>query len=128
MRIITLLAGAAVGYVLGARAGRESYDRLVSDAQKLWKNPRTQRTINDIGETVKEKAPEVGHKVSSAASSVVDKARGKEHGKDTEVSGDHVSDPALSTSTGNDWSDEGGATPSGPAVPSSQNGSARTGL
>lgn len=32
---------------------------------------------------------------------------------------DSVSDPALNTEVGHDWSDEGGATPDGPAVPSS---------
>lgn len=29
---------------------------------------------------------------------------------------DHVSDPALATDPGHDWTDEGGATPSGPAT------------
>lgn len=29
---------------------------------------------------------------------------------------DHVSDPALSTETGHDWTDEGGAIKSGPAT------------
>jgi hypothetical protein len=30
--------------------------------------------------------------------------------------GDRVSDPALSTAPGHDWTDEGGATPTGPAT------------
>ncbi|WP_411734705.1 CDGSH iron-sulfur domain-containing protein [Paeniglutamicibacter sp.] len=29
---------------------------------------------------------------------------------------DHVSDPALNTEPGHDWTDEGGATPDGPAL------------
>ena len=29
---------------------------------------------------------------------------------------DHVSDPALNTESGHDWSDEGGATENGPAT------------
>ena len=31
-------------------------------------------------------------------------------------SADHVSDPALNDELGHDWTDEGGATPSGPAT------------
>ena len=29
---------------------------------------------------------------------------------------DHISDPALSNEAGHDWTDEGGATPDGPAI------------
>lgn len=29
---------------------------------------------------------------------------------------DHISDPALSDEAGHDWTDEGGATPDGPAT------------
>ena len=36
--------------------------------------------------------------------------------KDRAERKDHVSDPALSTDTGHDWTDEGGATESGPAL------------
>ncbi|WP_083411293.1 CDGSH iron-sulfur domain-containing protein [Arthrobacter sp. UCD-GKA] len=36
--------------------------------------------------------------------------------KDRDTRKDHVSDPALSTDPGHDWTDEGGATESGPAL------------
>ncbi|WP_051366006.1 YtxH domain-containing protein [Hamadaea tsunoensis] len=36
------VAGAAVGYVLGARAGREQYDKLVRSARQLWESPTVQ--------------------------------------------------------------------------------------
>ena len=33
---LLLLVGTGIGYVLGARAGREKYDALVDQAQSLW--------------------------------------------------------------------------------------------
>ena len=33
---LLLLVGTGIGYVLGARAGREKYDSLVEQAQTLW--------------------------------------------------------------------------------------------
>ncbi|GAA2959746.1 hypothetical protein ACX5K5_16075 [Glutamicibacter bergerei] len=38
---------------------------------------------------------------------------------------DHISDPALSDEAGHDWTDEGGATPAGPATDVSPDGSQR---
>ncbi|RYZ58621.1 MAG: YtxH domain-containing protein, partial [Proteobacteria bacterium] len=37
---LTFLVGAAAGYVLGTRSGRERYDQIVGQAQRLWKDPR----------------------------------------------------------------------------------------
>ena len=36
---MTFIAGAAVGFVLGARAGRERYEQLVQAAQRFVQNP-----------------------------------------------------------------------------------------
>jgi hypothetical protein len=41
MRIMTLAAGLATGYVLGARAGREKYDQIAIAARKVSGQPRT---------------------------------------------------------------------------------------
>ena len=43
MNKITLLVGGAVGYVLGARAGRERYEQIKNQAQSLWTNPKVQQ-------------------------------------------------------------------------------------
>ncbi|WP_417234450.1 hypothetical protein [Arthrobacter sp.] len=131
MRIFTFLAGAAVGYVLGARAGREKYDQLRDKAQDLWQDPRTQEKLNDAGQAIKDKAPDVGSAAASAASTVAGKVketasnaahRAKSH-DDQDSSGtpphaaDHISDPSLGSADGtSDWTDEGGATPTGPSA------------
>ncbi|MGB3763078.1 MAG: hypothetical protein WA966_07635 [Ornithinimicrobium sp.] len=43
MSKLTMAAAAAVGYVLGARAGRERYDQLSEKAESLWNNPKVQQ-------------------------------------------------------------------------------------
>jgi SLT domain-containing protein len=39
MRILTLAAGVAVGYVLGSRAGREKYEEIAATARKMSEHP-----------------------------------------------------------------------------------------
>jgi hypothetical protein len=74
---IALLVGAAAGYVLGTRAGRERYDQMVSKAQSTWNNPKVQKKANQAQDFAKEKAPEVQHKVSEAASHAASAAKDK---------------------------------------------------
>jgi hypothetical protein len=40
---IKLTVGFAVGYVLGARAGREQYEQIVESARKLAQRPEVQQ-------------------------------------------------------------------------------------
>jgi hypothetical protein len=56
---ILFMVGLGVGYVLGTRAGREKYDELVARVQKVWNDPRVQKQANNVGEFVKDKAPDV---------------------------------------------------------------------
>jgi len=39
MKVVTLAAGVAVGYVLGTRAGREKYEQIVAGARKVSSHP-----------------------------------------------------------------------------------------
>jgi hypothetical protein len=74
---ILLLAGVAVGYVLGARAGREKYNELVSTANKFWNDPRVQERVEQVEGFVKDKAPEVSGFVQDNAKKVSDAVTGK---------------------------------------------------
>lgn len=74
---LSFLTGAAVGYVLGARAGRNRYEQIKSGAQKMWHNPKVQDKVGDVEGAVKAKAPEVGHKVKDAAGSAAGAAGSK---------------------------------------------------
>jgi hypothetical protein len=77
MNKLLLLVGAGVGYVLGARAGRERYDQIADQANKLWTDPRVQTKVEDV----KAKAPEVAHKVGEQAKAKVDEAKQKVTGE-----------------------------------------------
>lgn len=79
MNKILLIVGAAAGYILGARAGRERYDQIADRANQLWTDPRVQEKV----EEVKTRAPEVASKVGDQAKAVANQAVTKAQGKET---------------------------------------------
>ncbi len=60
---LTFLTGAALGYVLGTRAGRESYEKIKSSAKAAWSKDAVQETVATVQDTVKTQAGEVVHKL-----------------------------------------------------------------
>lgn len=76
---ILFVAGAAVGYVLGARAGRRRYEQIKSAADRVWNDRNVQKGVNDVVGSVqgfvKEKAPEVQDAVVGQAKKVVAKVK-----------------------------------------------------
>lgn len=92
---LALLVGAAAGYVLGTRAGRERYDQIKGTASDLWQNNQVQERVSDAESFVTSKAPDVQHKVTEAAKSAVDAAKTKfSRGDDQDLPGE----PSLSES------------------------------
>ena len=79
-----LLIGAAAGYVLGARAGRERYQEIMSKADQLWHDPKVQEKASQAQEYAKQKAPEVRDKAFEAAAGVAGAAKERvaSHGSD----------------------------------------------
>lgn len=73
---IALVAGIGIGYVLGARAGRESYEKIKTQATNVWHDPKVQEGIKATEETIKEKAPVVADKAKEAAATAADKTKG----------------------------------------------------
>lgn len=49
---IALVAGAAVGYVLGTKAGRQRYEQIKSNVESLWQDPRVQTKVSEAQETM----------------------------------------------------------------------------
>ncbi|SEF15892.1 YtxH domain-containing protein [Jiangella alba] len=76
---LILLAGAAVGYVLGTRAGRQRYEELKGRADALWHDPKVQQKVTDAQEAVRARAPELQEKLTDAASRASDKVRSTMH-------------------------------------------------
>ncbi|MGO4228558.1 hypothetical protein AB4Y72_06770 [Arthrobacter sp. YAF34] len=138
-------AGLAAGYVLGSRSGRAAYENFRSRTADLWRSKPVQDKLSAAADAVKDKAPEVSEQLGEAArragtimSSAVHRDSGIEHrdsgsahrdsgpepkaantpggAPKTTVAPDVRSDPALTDQDGQDWSDEGGATPAGPAT------------
>jgi hypothetical protein len=79
MKKLPLLAAAAAGYVLGARAGRQRYEQIAGAAKKVTDDPRVQRVAHraqDAATTQAAAAAEAAKdKVTSAASTAADKVR-----------------------------------------------------
>lgn len=115
MSKFSFLLGAAAGYVLGARAGRQRYEQIKSGSQQLWQSRPVQNQVAQAKHAAKTKAaPAALDAVSSAAAVAGDRMRqgaGKIKGdaerdvasETIEVEPDVVSDPEK-------WASEGGAT------------------
>src|SRR5207302_2387156 len=44
----SFITGVAAGYVLGARAGRERYEKIKRAAQSAWSNPQVQHAADSL--------------------------------------------------------------------------------
>ncbi|OMH25448.1 hypothetical protein BKD30_06010 [Tersicoccus phoenicis] len=70
------LVGAGVGFVLGTRAGRDTYDKLRAQVTGFVNDPKVQEKVNQGTEWAKEKAPVVAGKVQEGAEKAKDAASG----------------------------------------------------
>ena len=62
---LTFAVGVAVGFVVGARAGRERYDQIVRAAQSFVENPSVQETAGLVGAKASDFVGKTGRKVSA---------------------------------------------------------------
>jgi hypothetical protein len=72
---ILFVFGLALGYVLGTRAGRERYEQIKAGAEKVWQDPRVQKQVATVEDFVKDKAPDLAEKATSAAKKVASTVR-----------------------------------------------------
>ena len=73
----SFLAGAAVGYVLGSRAGRPRYEQIKTKSQELWQSDPVQTKVSEAGGAIKSATPVAAEKVGSAAKQVGGAAKSK---------------------------------------------------
>ena len=85
MSKLSTLAGGAIGYVLGARAGRERYEQIKGQAQRVWNDPRVQTKATAAADVAKEKAAAAADAAKEKASSAVDMAKDKTSGSQGET-------------------------------------------
>jgi len=68
------VAGFAVGFVAGARSGRETYDKMVAYAQRVAEHPKVQQASSaaqakatEFAKTAKEKGPDYAKNAAGMA-------------------------------------------------------------
>ncbi|WP_189311104.1 YtxH domain-containing protein [Streptomyces brasiliensis] len=61
---LTFVAGLALGYVLGTRAGRERYEQLKKSAQQFAQNPAVRNTAETAAQQGRRYAGKAFHTVS----------------------------------------------------------------
>jgi hypothetical protein len=95
-----LVVGMAAGYVLGTRDGRERYEQIKSQADRLWNDPKVQKNVAQAQDVVKEKAPVVQSKVSDVAQKATSKVKGDDSSSsDTDLTVDTAIVPPSTPSS-----------------------------
>jgi hypothetical protein len=71
------VAGFAVGFVAGARSGRETYDKMMQYAQQVAEHPKVQQATSvaqakatELAKTAREKGPDYAKNAASSAASM----------------------------------------------------------
>lgn len=100
---ILFLAGAATGYVLGSKAGRQAYEQIKGKAQDLWGDPNVQKVVSQAGQAAKDAATVAQSKIQGAAKEAKDTQ--KDSDKDTS-SGTSFQVPVSTTSTEDGFREE----------------------
>lgn len=73
------LAGAAAGYVLGTRAGRERYEQIRAISSKVWNSGPVQRQVSSAKHAAKTKAaPLVADALGDAAKQTAERLRAQQ--------------------------------------------------
>ena len=76
MAKLSFLLGAAAGYVLGARAGRQRYEQIRSGASRAWQSQPVQKQVSTAKYAAKTKAvPAARDAVSTATAATGNKLR-----------------------------------------------------
>jgi hypothetical protein len=115
---IPFLAGAAIGYVLGTKAGRERYEQMVQQSKKFRENPRVQETA----ETLRTKSGELAGTARQKAGEARQKVGAKRHGEPGERGEQGKPLSEAQTGAGRRFSETsagtGAGTPAGTGTPS----------
>jgi hypothetical protein len=65
--------GVAVGYVLGARAGRERYEQMAASAHEMMDKPQVKRVIESAPETARARVEQLANKAADAVHQAADR-------------------------------------------------------
>jgi alpha-D-ribose 1-methylphosphonate 5-triphosphate diphosphatase PhnM len=65
--------GVAVGYVLGARAGRERYEQIAASARQIMDKPQVKRVVESAPETAQARVEQLANKAADAVHQAADR-------------------------------------------------------
>lgn len=68
------VVGLGVGYVLGAKAGRQRYEQIASAADKVWNSRAVAKPRAEVQQFVETQTPKVVDAATDAASRAIRKA------------------------------------------------------
>lgn len=77
MNKLFVVAAGVAGYVLGTRAGRERYDQIRTQSQKVWNSPTVQSGVDHAADAAKHAASAAGSAAADAASQAASAAASK---------------------------------------------------
>jgi hypothetical protein len=86
-----ILVGAAIGYVLGAKAGRERYDQIV----RLWHRFTANPTVRKTAAQAKDKAFEAAVQAKDLATDAAEKAAEKAPWRHQEETNGKIATPPV---------------------------------
>ena len=97
---ITFLAGLAVGYVVGARAGRERYEQMVKLSRKVIEHPAVQQTTRTAGAKVTELSKAAGQKAAETMPKIAQTAKSSASMVRDRIPGRNSGDAGNTTANG----------------------------
>jgi PRC-barrel domain len=113
-----MVVGAAVGYVLGAKAGRERYDQITASARQLLDKPQVKRVVDS--------APgDLGARLEQVANKAADKVH--EAGDKVAATGSGTTGATTGATTTTTTTPPSSATTTTPSAPSTSAGATTTG-
>ena len=99
----TFLAGFAVGFVAGTRAGRERYEQMKTAGRKIVESPVVQQAAHAAGEKAAELSKVAGRKAAERMPKITETAKTgatKVRGQLDRIPGRHSDDPEHVTVNG----------------------------
>ena len=104
---LKLLAGLAAGYVLGARAGRERYERIAEATRRLAERPE----VRELTGKVRSGLGAGLEKAASTASDRLQQVRGEDSGSESQAHGRTPSPRSEAGEADKSGREGGGASP-----------------
>ncbi|MDO5723886.1 MAG: hypothetical protein Q4P33_05755 [Flaviflexus sp.] len=118
-KLFPFTLGVGLGYVLGARAGKERYEQIKNTSQKIWENDHVQNSVDKVAATAKDVAATQASRAKDAALSAFDKAQDKaaDLAEDAEEAAEDLGDKADEVADKAKEKAENSGRPDSPSAP-----------